>query len=82
MKAILTRYAGPTDTRGSRILATWDGGRLSRPYFHALDSEENHRCAALDAFARMGLDMSEMDMHTGWTRDGYAHVLAPRKSDD
>jgi hypothetical protein len=30
----------------------------------------------------MGLDMSSLDMHTGWTCDGYAHVAAPRKSDD
>lgn len=30
MKAITTRYAGPTDTRGSRIIATEpDGARVS-----------------------------------------------------
>jgi|688.fasta_scaffold2260611_1 hypothetical protein len=82
MLAIVTRYAGPTDTRGARILATWEMGRLSRPYFHALDEVENHRCAALDAFQRMGLDMSWLDMHSGPTDKGYAHVVVPRKSDD
>ena len=33
MKAILTRYHGPTNTRGARISATADGwGRVSIPY--------------------------------------------------
>jgi hypothetical protein len=82
MKAVITRYAGPTETHPSLILATWDGGRLSYPYSHALNFGENNRRAALDAFARMGLDMSEMEMHTGWIHDGYAHVAEPRKSDD
>lgn len=47
MKAIQTRYVGPTDTKGSRIIASEpDGKRLTLSYDSALDSEPNHRKAA------------------------------------
>ena len=47
MKAILTKYVGPTNTRGSRIVA-WDcdNNRVSIPYPHGLNSEDGHRKAA------------------------------------
>ena len=48
MQAIKTRYCGPTDTKGSRIRASCDGGSLYVSYDHALDPEENH-CAAVKA---------------------------------
>jgi hypothetical protein len=79
MFAILTRYAGPTNTRGSRIIATWDGGRLSRPYDHALSAPGNHAAAALAAFTKA----TDAPV-AGYTRTsgtlpggGYAHVFAP-----
>jgi hypothetical protein len=47
MKAITTRYNGPTNTRGSRITATdEDGNRVSVSYNDALNSEPNHAAAA------------------------------------
>lgn len=47
MRAISTRYAGPTDTRGSRIIATdGNGHRLSVGYDDARNSVDNHRTAA------------------------------------
>ncbi len=43
MKAIRTRFYGPTDTRGSRIVADdGDGNRISESYDHALNSDDNH----------------------------------------
>lgn len=51
--AITTRYAGPTNYRGSRILATGpslthDGTPVRRqiPWNYALDSRDNHRAGA------------------------------------
>ncbi len=82
MFAILTRYAGPTNTRGSRIIATWDGGRLTRPYDHAWSALVNHSAAALAAFtqatdAPVG-GLAGYKHTSGTLPDGaHAHVFAP-----
>jgi len=50
--AIRTRYAGPTDSRGSRIIVTakwWSGHKSRRAIYdwdHALEPKENHAAAA------------------------------------
>ena len=55
MKAITTTYHGPTDTRGSRIIASdGDGNRASVPYDHSLDAEGNYDAAALALCAKIG----------------------------
>lgn len=55
MKAITTKYHGPTDTRGSRISATdGDGNRVTLPYDHSLSLGRNHDAAALALCARLG----------------------------
>jgi len=47
MKAILTKYFGPGNVRGSRIKADdGDGNTVMVPYNHALNGEGNHRAAA------------------------------------
>lgn len=48
-QAIVTRWLGPTNTKGARIRATTDAGSVSVPYDHALDADANHSKAA--AFA-------------------------------
>jgi hypothetical protein len=45
-QAIVTKYHGPTNSRGSRISATAEGGRVSMPYNSALSSERNHAVVA------------------------------------
>ena len=46
--AIRTRYHGPTDTRGSRFIATGGESRVTVtvPYDYGLDPTENHSAAA------------------------------------
>lgn len=54
MKAITTKYHGATNTRGSRISASAEGGnRISIPYPHELDMEEAHRKAAVALCEKM-----------------------------
>ena len=54
MKAILTKYHGATDTRGSRISATAEGGnRVTIPYPHELSGEAVHAAAAVALCAKM-----------------------------
>ena len=43
---ITTKYQGPTDFKGSRIVAKHSGRRLSMPYQHELSSTQNHARAA------------------------------------
>ena len=47
MQAIKTRYRGPTNHRGSRIIASAQAGRLTVPWDYEHDVEENHRLAAI-----------------------------------
>ena len=56
MLAITTRYCGPTDSRGSRIVASCDGKRATVPYDSALEGEENHRQAVIALCDRLGWD--------------------------
>lgn len=46
MKAIITKYHGPTNTRGSRITATDGDNRISLSMDDALNHDANHDAAA------------------------------------
>ena len=45
-QAIVVRYSGPTNSRGSRYVATAWAGRVSRPCDNAVSAEENAALAA------------------------------------
>lgn len=46
MQAIQTYFIGPTNHRGSRIVAKAAAGKVTLDWDHALSSEANHRAAA------------------------------------
>lgn len=53
MKAIMTKYHGPTNTRGSRISASdGDGNRVTVPFDYA--ARDPHDVAALALCRKMG----------------------------
>lgn len=53
--AIVTRYLGPTDFRGARIVANaGHGRRVIVPYRSDLESWDNHALAAQALCARLG----------------------------
>jgi hypothetical protein len=55
MKAIETRYIGPTNTKGARIVAAdSDGNRVTIGYPHELSGEAVHRKAAEALRDKMG----------------------------
>lgn len=54
MQAVVTKFLGPTDSRGSRIKASAFGGSVTLGWNYALDSQENHRAAAQALLAKMG----------------------------
>ena len=73
MKAITTKYHGPTATRGSRISASdGDGNRVYISYDYALNSEEAHRKAAVAFCAKMKWSGA---MVGGSIKNGYAFVF-------
>ena len=53
-QAIVTKYHGPTNTRGSRISAKCAGGRVSVPYDYALNNDQSHAAAAAALAAKLG----------------------------
>jgi len=74
MKAITTRYKGPTDTRGSRIVASEpDGRRLTIPYPSNLSAEDAHRLAAEALRDRLEW---KGELAQGWIGAGYVFVFA------
>lgn len=46
LQAIVTKYLGPTNSRGSRIKATAAAGSVTIGYRHSLNSDANHLEAA------------------------------------
>ena len=63
-QAIMTRYIGPSNSRGSRIKATAWGGSVTVAYNDADNSEKNHARAAQALCAKMGWHQ------TGWVGGG------------
>ena len=73
MKAIITKYKGPTDTRVSRIYASdGDQNRVSIPYPYELSGEAVHRAAAEALCTKMGWSK---DLLGGGMKDGYCFVF-------
>lgn len=56
---IKTTYVGPTDTKGSKIRATFNGKTVSVPYDYALNQEQRHHKAALAFADKHGLKVSD-----------------------
>jgi hypothetical protein len=54
MQAIQTTYHGPTNTRGARIVARCDAGRLTVAWDYALSIERNHDAAAIALARKLG----------------------------
>jgi hypothetical protein len=55
MKAIQTKYLGPTNTKGSRIKAyDCDNNAVTVSYDYSLNSEGNHHKAAIALAEKMG----------------------------
>lgn len=56
MQAIVTKYIGPTDTKGARIKATCDAGSITIDYPHELSGDDVHAKAAMALVRKLGWD--------------------------
>jgi hypothetical protein len=75
MKAIVTKYHGPTNNRGSRITASdEDGNRVTISYPYELSDEACHRAAADALCAKMNWRGSLIG---GSLKNGYVFTFGP-----
>lgn len=72
-QAIVTKYIGPTNFRGSRIKATASAGNVTVSYDPALNSEDNHLAAA-EALANKFGWLENATLHGGGMPDGSGNV--------
>lgn len=79
MKAISTRYRGPTSARGSRIVADdGDGNKVTISYPYEESNEmDAHAKAALALCQKMGWHGR---LYAGAARNGYVFVFEPHKN--
>lgn len=54
MQAIVTKFYGPTNFRGARVMARCQAKRISVAWDHALGVEENHMAAARTLAEELG----------------------------
>lgn len=74
MKAISTKYIGPSNVRGARIKAyDLDNNAVIIPYPYELSGEEVYRKAAEALRDKMGWTG---DLIAGGTKEGYVFVFA------
>jgi len=77
-QTILTRFLGPTNSRGSRIKATAWRASVTIPYPYELDTERAHRAAAEALCVKLAdgegtwLIIAGADLPAG---NGYAFVI-------
>lgn len=79
MKAIRTKYKGPTNTRGSRIIASdEDGNRTTISYPYELSGEAVHLKAAVALCDKMGWSKGwkNANLVGGSVKNGYIFVFA------
>lgn len=75
--AIVTKFLGPTNTRGSRVKATTPSGQsVTIGWDHALDSDANHTRAAARCYQKHVLDLSmtmsaDLAPHVHFSREIY-----------
>jgi hypothetical protein len=73
MKAISTKYKGPTNSRGARIIADdGDGNKVTIPYPYELDTADAHQEAAEKLKKKMGWNGK---LACGSTKTGYCCVF-------
>ena len=73
MKAIWTKYLGPTNYRGSRVKAEAEGVSVTVPYDDGGSSDDAHDRAAIALCAKMGWPG---DLIRGGRPDGKGNVYA------
>lgn len=79
-QAITTKYVGPTDTRGSRVIASCDAKRIIVSWSHLMNVDDNHIAAARKLASELGWSGA---WHGGSTKgSGFCFVWQDTKQGD
>lgn len=70
MQAVKTKYYGPTNCRGSKIIASCEAGKIQMPYRHELNIDENHRAACVALIKKLW-----------WDSGYYSHMVGGQHGD-
>jgi hypothetical protein len=74
MKAIETKFLGPTNARGSRVKAFDEAGNsIIKPWDHSCGSEENHKRAAIALAAKLNPRLAHVG--TGALKNTNVHLF-------
>jgi hypothetical protein len=79
--AVVTKFHGPTNTKGARVSASTGMMRSHRLYHHwdhELSAFENHRAVAMAFIQERKWDGQWIG---GATKDGYAFVCVPKETE-
>lgn len=77
-QAITTSYRGPTNCRGTRVIARCEAKRVSVSWDDSLDVGANHAAAAMQLMDQLGWS-EKCDLVMGGTGDGYVFVQVPKR---
>jgi hypothetical protein len=81
MYGIRTKFKGPTNSTGSRIVASSEGSYKTTPYDHSLSSADNHMKAAEALMYREPLPSHLTGMvHTRayFSAGEWLHIFSPK----
>lgn len=67
MQAIVTKYLGPTNLKGTRVKAACEAGQITVSWDHALNADENHDAAAHALAKKLGWDVAPYRKLVGGT---------------
>lgn len=68
-QAIITKYIGPTNYRGSRVKATCAAKSVTLPWIDSLNSDENHELAARELADSLGWVFPDYELVGGGMPD-------------
>lgn len=77
-QAIVTKYIGPSNHRGSRVKAFCEAGEFTMPWDCELSPEQNHMKAMVFLCGRLGRDSRNYAMGSLPANTGYVFVEAER----
>ena len=64
-QAIVTKFLGPTNSRGARIVARAQAGKITVSWDHSLNVDANHTAAARALAEKMGCGVSSNECSFG-----------------
>ena len=75
MRAIVTKYIGPTNHRGARMTAQMGEKKITIPYAYEFNTSQNHEIVGLRLAIMLGHGAN--GLHTASLPDGrYCHIPA------